>query len=81
MANDDRPSGFTKASELDKSQYYLVNEDTATVLAGPYESYDDLQDDLDDDRAGDPTLKAVTGGVLDLLSMTSQQKLNWESDE
>jgi len=80
MDDGNELSGFTKASELDQSQYYLVNEDAATVLAGPYESYDDLQDDLGDDRAGDPTLKAVTGEVLQMLSLTSQQELNWKNE-
>lgn len=76
MANDETLSGFTKASELRESEHYLVNKETVTILAGPYDSVDELREDVDDDRAEDPALVSVTGAALDLLAIADDEKVS-----
>lgn len=62
----------------DQSQYYVVDEDRAAVVAGPFSNEAAASDDAEDRRPGHIV---ATERVLDMIEMTSTTTLRWETDE
>ena len=60
----------------DETTYYVVDEDRAAVVAGPFDDQDDASDD-----AGERTPGHIVASkrVLDMIEMSSEQTLRWEN--
>jgi len=62
----------------EETQYYVVDEDRAAVVAGPFDDQADASDDADDRPLGHIV---ATERVLDMIETASSTTLRWETDE
>jgi len=62
----------------DEATYYVVDEDRAAVVAGPFDDQEDASDDASDRTPGHIV---ASKRVLDMIEMSSEQTLRWENTE